>query len=176
MKLLTPVLIGLLLFLLTSKENFTEIFGFSGYSKPILDVNINDKIDTIDYSQFEEKKALISNDLLQELVFTVQRHLKMPSYAIETSSIKKLVDKTDSSKIIYRCRFMFMYTKGFPFGFGVSADIMMTPKPTIIAITTQPQSEQTYSPVEPFSEEDDGNFVNYNEIISSYCNRAVKSF
>ena len=70
---------------------------------------------------------------------------------------------------------MFIYTKGFPFGFGVSADILMTPKPTIVAITTQPQSDQTYSPVEPFTEGED-NFVNYNEVISNYSNRVVSSF
>ena len=176
MKLVVPVLIGLLLVLATSKEKFTEIFGFSGYSKPILNVSINETLNnSIDVSNYEEKAALIDNDLLQELLFTVQRHLKMPTYAVETNSIKKFVDKTDPSKIIYRCRFMFIYTKGFPFGFGVSADILMTPKPTIVAITTQPQSDQTYSPVEPFTEGED-NFVNYNEVISNYSKRVVSSF
>lgn len=176
MKLVVPVLIGLLLVLATSKEKFTEIFGFSGYSKPILNVSINEKLNSsIDVSNYEEKAALIGNDLLQELLFTVQRHLKMPTYAVETNTIRKFVDKTDPSKIIYRCRFMFIYTKGFPFGFGVSADILMTPKPTIVAITTQPQSDQTYSPVEPFTEGED-NFVNYNEVISNYSKRVVSSF
>lgn len=176
MKLVVPVLIGLLLVLATSKEKFTEIFGFSGYSKPILNVSINEKLNSsIDVSNYEEKAALIDNDLLQELLFTVQRHLKMPTYAVETNTIRKFVDKTDPSKIIYRCRFMFIYTKGFPFGFGVSADILMTPKPTIVAITTQPQSDQTYSPVEPFTEGED-NFVNYNEVISNYSKRVVSSF
>jgi hypothetical protein len=176
MKIIVPVLIGILLVLATSKEKFTEIFGFSGYSKPILNVSINEKLNSsIDISNYEEKAALIGNDLLQELLFTVQRHLKMPTYAVETNSIKKFVDKTDPSKIIYRCRFMFIYTKGFPFGFGVSADILMTPKPTIVAITTQPQSDQTYSPVEPFTEGED-NFVNYNEVISNYSKRVVSSF
>lgn len=176
MKLVVPILIGLLLVLATSKEKFTEIFGFSGYSKPILNVSINETLNnSIDVSNYEEKAALIDNDLLQELLFTVQRHLKMPTYAVETNSIKKFVDKTDPSKIIYRCRFMFIYTKGFPFGFGVSADILMTPKPTIVAITTQPQSDQTYSPVEPFTEGED-NFVNYNEVISNYSKRVVSSF
>lgn len=176
MKLVVPILIGLLLVLTTSKEKFTEIFGFSGYSKPILNVSINEKLNSsIDVSNYEEKAALIDNDLLQELLFTVQRHLKMPTYAVETNTIRKFVDKTDPSKIIYRCRFMFIYTKGFPFGFGVSADILMTPKPTIVAITTQPQSDQTYSPVEPFTEGED-NFVNYNEVISNYSKRVVSSF
>ena len=177
MKLVVPILIGLLLILATSKEKFTEIFGFSGYSKPILNVSINEKLNSsIDVSNYEEKAALIDNDTLQTLLFTVQSKLKLPSYAVETNSIKKFVDKTDPSKIIYRCRFMFVYTKGFPFGFGVSADIMMSPKPTIVAMTTQPQSEQTYSPVEPFHEDIHDNFVNYNEIISNYSNSVVKSF
>lgn len=175
---LTPiVLLAIVLALMTKREKFTEIFGFSGYSKPILNVSINEKLNSsIDVSNYEEKAALIDNDLLQELLFTVQRHLKMPTYAVETNTIRKFVDKTDPSKIIYRCRFMFIYTKGFPFGFGVSADIMMSPKPTIVAMTTQPQSEQTYSPVEPFHEDIHDNFVNYNEVISNYSNRVVKSF
>jgi len=167
MKYVLILIIALIFFCITRKEKFSEIFASAGYSKPITDININENnINSIDISSYEEKAALISNDLLQELLFTVQKQMKLPTYGIETGDIKKFVNKTDPSKIIYRCRFMFLYTKGFPFGFGVTADIMMAPKPTIIAMTTQPQSNQTEQNIKPFTEECHDNFVNYNEIIS----------
>jgi len=160
-----------ILYLATSKEKFTEIFGMSGYSKPILDVNINKELSGIEYSQYDEKQAQVTPSVLQELVFTVQRYLESQgmdwTYAIETSDIKKFVNKTDPSKIVYKCRFMFMYTKGFPFGFGVSADIMMAPKPTIVGIQTQPMDNQTKQTIKPFNADLHDNYVNYQQIVKS---------
>lgn len=173
MKSTTLVLLGVITFLCfaSSKEKFTEIFGLSGYSKPILHVNMNKELSGIDYSDYKETQALVTPDVLQELIFTVQRYMESQgmewTYAIETSDVKKFVDKTDSSKIVYKCRFMFMYTKGFPFGFGVTADIMMAPKPVIVGIQTQPMAEQTKQPIKPFNADLHDNFVNYQQIVKS---------
>ena len=160
-----------ILYLATSKEKFTEIFGLSGYSKPILNVNINKELSGIDYSDYTPKKVFVTPDILQELVFTVQRYLESQgmdwTYAIETNNIELFENKTDPSKIVYKCRFMFMYTKGFPFGFGVTADIMMSPKPTIVGFRTQPMDNQTKQPIKPFDADRHDNFVNYQQVVKS---------
>lgn len=160
-----------LLYLATSKEKFTEVFGLAGYSKPIVDVKINKELSGIDYSEYEESEVQVTPDTLQALIFTVQRYMESQgmewTYAIETNNVKKFINKTDPSKIVYKCRFMFMYTKGFPFGFGVTADIMMAPKPTIIGIQTQPMADQTKQSISPFNADLHDNFVNYQQIVKS---------
>ena len=160
-----------LLCLATSKEKFTEIFGLAGYSKPISHVTMNKEPTGVDYSEYQEKAALVTPDTLQELIFTVQRYMESQgmdwTYAIETSDVKKFVNKNDPSKVVYKCRFMFMYTKGFPFGFGVTADIMMAPKPTIIGIQTQPMANQTKQTISPFNADLHDNFVNYQQVVKS---------
>jgi hypothetical protein len=147
----------------TSKEKFN--------SKPILGVEINKELSGVEYSQYDEKKAQVSPDTLQEIIFTIQRYMESQgmdwTYAIETNDVKKFVNKTDPSKIVYKCRFMFMYTKGFPFGFGVTADIMMAPKPTVIGIQTQPMADQTKQPISPFNADLHDNFANYQQIVKS---------
>jgi hypothetical protein len=156
-----------LLCLATSKEKFS----LAGYSKPILDVEINKELSGVEYSQYDEKQAHVSPDTLQEIIFTIQRYMESQgvdwTYAIETNDVKKFVNKTDPSKVVYKCRFMFMYTKGFPFGFGVTADIMMAPKPTVIGIQTQPMANQTKQPISPFNADLNDNFVNYQQIVKS---------
>lgn len=167
MKTLLIILAILFVLMSVKKESFTEVFGFAGYDKPMLDVSIDEAATKVDFSEYQKQKALVSPDILQDLIFTVQAYLKkqgMCTYGIETNNIEKFVNKTDSNKVIYRCRFMFLQTKGFPFGFGVSADILMAPKPTLISIQTQPRDDQTYQPVEPFVEESGKDFLDFNEV------------
>ena len=163
--------VAALLYLGTSKEKFTELFGLAGYSKPILNVTMNKEITGIDYSDYQEKSALVTPDVLQELIFTVQRYMESQgmdwTYAIETNNVKKFVNKTDPSKVVYKCRFMFMYTKGFPFAFGVSADVMMAPKPTVVGMQTQPMDNQTKQSISPFDADLHDNFVNYQQVVKS---------
>lgn len=139
------VLIFLILFVLLTMsrtEMFTEIFGFSGTSKPIDHVFINDpETDLSGYTESGEEIE-VSNDLMQEMVFETNKEISkktgLCTYIIETTSIKKYKNTTTGQEI-YRCMFMAVKHRGFALGFAVTSDIrIIDNKATVLSIRTQP--------------------------------------
>jgi hypothetical protein len=126
-------IVFLLLFVIQPKrENFQEMFGFSGYKKPVTgaDTFLDYSAGNPDMTKFTEVTAKdgITSDTVNENIQIIQNFLKTKFnfcvYPIETSKISKLKhNETDS--VIYRCRFMFMVTSStYPFVIGLDVDVL----------------------------------------------------
>ena len=136
------LLILIILMTMSRTEMFTEQFGFSGYTKPIEPVLLNDN--EIDLSKYREsgEDVEVSNDLMQEMVLATNKEVSkktgLCTYIIETTSVKKYTH-TVSNQEIYRCMFMSVKHKGFALGFAVTSDMRITDgKATVISLRTQP--------------------------------------
>jgi len=121
---------------------FTEQFGFSGYTKPIEPVLLNDN--EFDLSEYEEsgEELEVSNDLMQEIVLATNKEVSkktgLCTYIIETLSVKKYIN-TKSKQEIYRCMFMSVKHKGFAVGFSVTSDLrIIDGRATVLNVRTQP--------------------------------------
>ena len=136
------LLILIVLMTMSRTEMFTEQFGFSGYTKPIEPVLLNDT--QLDLSVYEESgdDVEISNDLIQEMVLATNKEVSkktgLCTYIIETTSVKKYRNK-ESNQEIYRCMFMSVKHNGFAMGFSVTSDLRITDgRATVLSVRTQP--------------------------------------
>jgi len=159
---LTIVLIAIVLLLTVRREPFTEVFGFSGYKKPIGSIRFDDaKPDLTGYSQAE---ANVDNDMMEDFVLQANREISrrtgICSYIIETTSVKKYVN---DEKTIYECMFMSVKNQGFAFGFSVVATYEFANGQFVLtSLRSQPLDVQTATNVRPFVESRGGReFVNY---------------
>jgi hypothetical protein len=161
---LTVILLVIVLLLTTNREPFTEVFGFSGYTKPTGSVKLDDaRPDLTGYSQAE---ANIKNDLMEDFVLQANREISkrtgLCTYIIETTAVKKYVNN-ENDKEIYECMFMTVKNKGFAFGFSVVASYEVVDGiATLVSLRSQPLDVQTVSDVTPFVESNGGQeFVKY---------------
>ena len=161
--LLTIVLLAIVLLLTTKREPFTELFGFSGYAKPVKTVNFTDaKPDLTGYSQAEVD---INNDMMQDFVLKANKEITkrtgLCTYIIETTSVKRYVN--EEGKQIYECMFMTVRDSGFAFGFSVVASYeVVNGDVRLVSLRSQPLDVQTVSDVKPFVDGTEGKeFVNY---------------
>jgi len=161
---LTIILIAIVLLLTVRREPFTEVFGFSGYKKPIGSIRLDDaKPDLNGYSQAE---ANIDNDLMQEFVLQANKEISkrtgVCTYIIETTAVKRYInDKND--KEIYECMFMVVKNSGFAYGFSVVASFEVVDGiATLLSLRSQPRDVQTVADVTPFVDGQAGQeFVKY---------------
>lgn len=161
--LLTIVLLVIVLLLTTKREPFTELFGFSGYNKPVKTVNFTDsKPDLTGYSQAEVD---VNNDMMQDFVLKANKEITkrtgLCTYIIETTSVKRYVN--EEGKQIYECMFMTVRDSGFAFGFSVVASYeVVNGEVRLLSLRSQPLDVQTVSNVKPFVDGTEGKeFVNY---------------
>ena len=159
---LTIILIAIVLLLTVRREPFTEVFGFSGYKKPIGTIRFDDpRPNLIGYSQAE---ADVDNNMMQEFVLQANKEISkrtgLCTYIIETTSVKKFV-KDD--KVVYECMFMTVKNNGFAFGFSVVASYeVVNGQVKLLSLRSQPLDVQTVSDVTPFVEGQSGQeFVKY---------------
>tara|TARA_B100000497_G_scaffold48941_1_gene56449 strand:- start:1597 stop:2151 length:555 start_codon:yes stop_codon:yes gene_type:complete len=138
MKVYILLALLVLVILLTRREPFTEIFGLSGYSKPVDYVRLNDPRPNL--SGYKEVEASVNHDMME--TFTIQANAEIskrigtPTYIIETAKIKK---HTGRENDIYECVFMVMKKGGFSYGFSVVASFEVkgdTMK--LVSLRTQP--------------------------------------
>lgn len=138
MKVYILLALLVLVILLTRRESFTEIFGLSGYSKPVDYIRLNDPRPNL--SGYKEVEASVNHDMME--TFTIQANAEIskrigtPTYIIETAKIKK---HTGRENDIYECVFMVMKRGGFSYGFSVVASFEVkgdTMK--LISLRTQP--------------------------------------
>jgi len=138
MKVYILLALLVLVILLTRRESFTEIFGLSGYSKPVDYVRLNDPRPNL--SGYKEVEASVNHDMME--TFTIQANAEIskrigtPTYIIETAKIKK---HTGRENDIYECVFMVMKKGGFSYGFSVVASFEVkgdTMK--LVSLRTQP--------------------------------------
>jgi hypothetical protein len=166
------IILSLMIFLIcTQKEKFTEIFGFAGYSNPILDVKINENLHPIDMSQYDSVITAITPDEMQKLVMITQKVVNkdtgLCTYVINTEKALKYIHKKDKT-VLYQCKFMFIETKGFTFGFGVHIDIL-DGRP--VNVQTQPlanfsQASGTDEIFKSYDEIQQNNVPTFNELKS----------
>lgn len=147
--LLTVALIVVVL-LLARREPFTEVFGFSGYTKPTGSVRFDDpKPNLIGYVQAEAK---VSHDMIEKFVTLANKEIETRSglctYIIETPAVKKY---TNGLNTIYDCVFMAVKNSGFAYGFSVTASFEVKgDNVRLISLRSQPLAVQTPQDVDPF--------------------------
>jgi len=168
-KFVLIALFTLAVIMCSKRENFVEVFGFAGYSKPVA-VDYDKSMTPIDEKEYEEhQKFEITPDIVSDIVLVIQKYIREKQdicvQPIETNFVKKLVSKTDPSKVLYRTRMMFMVPKGFPFGVAISADVLMTPTPTLVSIRTQPS--ETDDTIMPYQAAIASDFIQWNEVLDT---------
>ena len=116
------------LLLQPKKENFVEMFGFSGYNTPIGSPELNVRKSNVRNSDYVPVKSGMTHDDINSVVRTVtdfvSKETKLCLYPIETNKIEKFINPQSASEIV-KVRFMYMVTStGFPFMFGVDAEVL----------------------------------------------------
>jgi len=161
--LLLLVILGLLaLLMFTKKEKFVELFGFSGYTKPHLDFEI-------DYASGQVgegwvlQTAAVTPDMISAAVVPTQDLVKRESgicgRVIETNRYQRFTNEKGQERV--KARFMLTTTNvGFPFGFGIEIDMV---DGKIVKAQTQPMDAKvSYT---PYRKSIAGEFTSYNEIL-----------
>lgn len=99
----TLILISILILVvfLTRRESFTEIFGMSGYKKPIENIRLDDPV--FDKEGYVEVDASVDSDTIEKLVLNtnseISRRLGICTYIIETTALKHYKIKEDAEAI-----------------------------------------------------------------------------
>jgi len=159
---LTIILIAIVLLLTVRREPFTEVFGFSGYKKPVGTIRFDDPRPNLD--GFSQAEADVDNNMMQEFVLQANKEISkrtgLCTYIIETTSVKKY---SGSDKDLYECMFMTVKNNGFAFGFSVVASYeVVNGQVKLLSLRSQPLDVQTVSDVTPFVEGQSGQeFVKY---------------
>ena len=72
---------------------------------------------------------------MNDIVILISKYLKLnhgiDAQPIETNYVHAY---TNSNKILYKARMIFLKTGGFPYGFSILADVLMSPEPTLVGI------------------------------------------
>ena len=161
--LLAVILLVIVLLITTNREPFTEIFGFSGYTKPTGSVRLDDA--RPDLTGYREAEANINNDMMQDFVLQANKEISkrtgLCTYIIETTAVKRYVG--GEGKEIYECMFMAVKNGGFAFGFSIVASFeVVNGKVKLLSLRSQPLDVQTVTDVTPFVEGRSGqDFVKY---------------
>ena len=173
---LAILLIAVVLLLTVKREPFTEMFGFSGHSRPTGRVRFDDS--KPDLTSYRQAEADVNNDMMQEFVLQTNKEISkrtgLCTYIIETIAVKKYIAPTTTNvegalvssakNDVYEAVFMTVKNKGFAFGFTVIAYFEVTNSGaiTLKSIRTQPLDVESESPVSPFKGDPSGKeFVNY---------------
>ena len=160
--LIVIILLIVVIFLTTSRESFTEAFGFSGYTKPVGVVKLTDP--RPDLSKYTEVEASVDNDNIEEFVLQankeISRRTGLCTYIIETTAIRHYKGEEND---IYECMFMAVKKDGFSFGFSVVASYEVeNGKVRIVSLRSQPLGVDVPSDVSAFSDGSPGKeFLDY---------------
>ena len=156
------ILLMVVIFMVTSRESFTEAFGLSGYTKPTGTVKLEDP--RPDLSKYTKVEASVDNDAMQEFVLQANKEISkrtgLCTYIIETTSVTHY--KGDE-KDIYECTFMVIKKGGFSFGFSVVASYEVeNNKVTLVSLRSQPIDTDVPGDISAFSEGSPGKeFLDY---------------
>ena len=172
---LAILLIAVVLLLTVKREPFTEMFGFSGHSRPTGRVRFDDS--KPDLTSYRQAEADINNDMMQEFVLQTNKEISkrtgLCTYIIETVAVKKYVAPTTNTEgapvspgknDVYEAIFMTVKNNGFAFGFTVVAYFEVTNGGaiTLKSLRTQPLDVESESDISPFKGDPSGKeFVNY---------------
>lgn len=155
-------LLVVVILLTTTREPFTEMFGFSGHSKPVGPVKLNDP--KPDLSKYNMVEASVDNDMIEDFVLKaneeISKRVGIQTYIIETTSIRQY--KNDDHDL-YECMFMVMKKDGFSFGFSVVASFeVKNGTSRLVSLRSQPLGVDAPSDVSAFVNDGEGkDFVDY---------------
>jgi len=143
-------LLILVLMMMTTSEGFTEMFGFSGHTKPIGNIKLDDPRPKL--MGYNEAEAVLDNDMMEKFVLTankeIMRRTGVSTYIIETIKVNRYTGPEDE---IYECMFLVMKKGGFSFGFSVVASFQVkNGNVRIVSLRTQPIGVQAPSDVSAF--------------------------
>lgn len=122
------LLLFLVLVILSCRENYTEMFGFSGYKKPVINLDLDYSNVEIDLTGFDKITSELTPDEMEPVAKAAQEFIsrkhKLCVYPIETGFVDRYENRRTGDKIT-KCRFMFTTTEtGFPFSFGVTVVVL----------------------------------------------------
>lgn len=157
------VLVAIVFIITIKREPFTELFGFSGHTKPQVQVRLDDnKPNLAEYTQVE---VSLDHDIIQKLILKtsdeITKRTGICAYIIETTQLNKYV-KDDVE--LYECVFMAVRSSGFTFGFSVSAyfEVQGGGEPRLVSLRTQPVGVDAPTDISPFIEGESGKeFIEY---------------
>ena len=158
------LLLIVVLLLTVRRESYSEVFGFSGWSKPNEGVILDDPVE--DISKYRMVEAKIHNDTIERIVLATNAAIKTKTgicnYIIETTSIKKFVERS-GTKEFYRAMFMAVKSNGFAFGFAVTVDVeIVGGVVNVKSLRTQPIDADIPNDITPFTDGEAGqDFVDY---------------
>jgi hypothetical protein len=148
--ILLSILLAVIVVRMFRREPYTELFGFSGYTKPTGSIRLDDpRPNLVGYTKSEAK---VTNDMMQKFVLLANKEISkrtgLCTYIIETTQVEKY---TGSGNDIYQCMFMTVKNSGFAFGFSVSATFEVDGDVvTLKGLRSQPLDVNTVSDVSPF--------------------------
>lgn len=160
--LIVIILLAVVLILTTSRETFTEAFGFSGYTKPSHHVKLDDP--RPDLSKYTKVETSVNNDVIEEFVLQanaeISKRTGLCTYIIETTAVHQYKGE---EKDIYECMFMVVKNNGFSFGFSVVASYeVVKDKVRLISLRSQPLGVDSPSDVTAFTDGSPGkDFIEY---------------
>jgi len=156
------ILMFLILKAFPEKERFQEMFGFSGYKKPITDTSLDYSSVGADMTKFSDVTGNegVTFDEVSSCVTSVKNFLsekfEFCVYPIETSKIEKF-KHSETTSTLYKCKFMFMVTSSsYPFVLGVQAEVL---DGKVVRASTQDMHKGTTGG-------SSGDLMQYNEIES----------
>ena len=151
-----------------SREGFVD-FGFSGYHKPVGDLNFSDELQAVDTSNYKRDSTVIPLEKLNAIANVVTEYLKNKTgkcmQPIETIYINKY---SGESGDMYDTRFMFYDPKHF-FVAEILAKVLQNKKSDqymISSVRTQVPSVDQSGPL-PYGGGATSQFVEYPEILNS---------
>ena len=156
------ILIAVVLLLTVRREPFTEMFGFSGHTKPTGRIRLDDSKPNL--AGYKKVEVGVDNDLMQEFVLQTNKEITkrtgLCTYIIETTDVKKYVKE---DKELYECSFMNVKNNGFAFGFIVASYFeVVNGNVKLVSLRTQPLDAESASEIAPFVDSVSGkDFVNY---------------
>ncbi len=176
MKVYMILLLILLVILLTRREPFTEIFGFSGYTKPVDYIRLNDPRPNL--TGYKEVEASVNHDMMD--IFTIQanneisKRIGTPTYIIETAKIKKYNGQEND---IYECAFMVMKKGGFSYGFSIVASFEVKGDTTkLTSLRSQPIDSEELNDVKAFTDGSPGQeFIKF-ELVKEVATPTISEF
>jgi len=160
---LIVVIVLLLIFIMSQREGYREMFGFSGHKNEAAYPLINDRLR--DISDYQEETVALTHDEIQEIVLGVNKYvsekLNECTYIIQTLDVKQYKLPTGG---IIRVMFMIVRPNGYAYGFAVTADVDLYSR-KILGARTQPLGVDAPSDVSAFvSDGTTKEFVKYEMI------------
>ena len=162
-----------ILLLMSREEKYTVASKESGV------IALNDPLPNM--VEYTPTKTIVNHDIMESLVLTTSKYIKektgINNYIIETSGLKQFAHKHKNHGM-YRCMFMVLKRGGFPYGFMVSVDILVTnassiskagkPNVRVISARSQPMNVKPPANRTPFESSIEGHeYIPFDEINKS---------